>query len=220
MTAQIRTAAACSIAVALGMIGAPAHAQIAPGLSGSSTTTYTTNATEFWQDLRGFGTCFARQSEATAWALIATDPDSKGEAAVYKKMSRGGREACLTDTSLQAPVPLIRGAIAEALYKRGAAVPVELRQAPPAVGTPIRMLGEAARCYATAHRADAIKLLAETTPGSKNELAALNAMSNDFFQCLPAKAQKRGFNPTQLRYRLAEALLRMPPPPSAPESVQ
>lgn len=220
MSAQFRIAAACTIALSCALISAPAQAQIAPGLSGSSTTTYTTNATEFWQDLRGFGTCFASQSEAAAWALIATEPDSKAEAAVYKKMSRGESQACLTDTSLRAPVPLIRGAIAEALYKRGAAVPAELRQAPLPAGTPIRMLGEAARCYAASHRADADNLLVETMPGSKNELAALKAMSDDFFQCLPEKAQKRWFNPTQVRYRLAEALLRMPPSPGALEVAQ
>ena len=207
-----KIAAAGAIALACALMTAPAQAQIAPGLSGSSTTSYTTNATEFWQDLRGFGTCFARQSEAAAWALIATEPNSKAEAAVYKKMSRGESQSCLTDTSLSAPVPLIRGAIAEGLYKRGAAVPAELLQAPLPAGTPIKLLGEAARCYAAAHRADAEKLLAQTMPGSKNELAALKAMSDDFFQCLPEKAQKRSFNPTQIRYRLAEALLRMPAP--------
>lgn len=201
-------------AIALVCMAVPAHAQIAPGYSGSSSTTYTTNPTEFWQTLRSFGACFAKNSETDAWALIATDPDSKAEAAVYKKMSRGRTQACLTATSLQAPVPLIRGAIAEGLYKRGAVVPVELKLEAPFGGAPIRKLGEAARCYAASHRAEAEKLLAETAPGSKKELEALNSMSGDFFACLPDMAQKRSFNPTQIRYRLAEALLRMPAPAS------
>jgi len=197
-----------------------AQAQIAPGLSGSSTTTYTSNPTELWQTLRGFGTCFAGQSEAAAWELIATDPDSKAEAAVYKRMSKGNIKNCLSDTSLRVPVPLVRGAIAEGLYKRGVAVPTELRQEPPPVGTPIRKLSEAARCYAANRRAEAEKLLAETAPGSKEELAALKTMADDFWSCLPDEAQKRTFNPTQIRYRLAEALLRMPQPAGAQEAAK
>lgn len=192
------------------LLAAQAQGQIAPGYSGSSTTSYTTDANEFWQTVRSYGVCFAKNTEAKAWELIATDPDSKAEAAVYKQMSRGSTKVCLNATSLQAPVPLIRGAIAEGLYKNGSTVPAELRQEAPPEGQAVLKLGEAARCYIAGHRVDAEKLLADTAPGSKKELAALQAMSDDFYSCLPEIAQKRGFNPTQIRYRLAEALLRMP----------
>ena len=196
--------------LAAAVAAAPAQGQIAPGYSGSSTTTYGMDATEFWRTVRGFGACFAKENPAEALALIATEPDSKAEAAVYKRMSRGESKICLTDTSIRVPVPLIRGSIAEGLYKRGVPLPPELVLAPLPPGATVRTLGEAARCYAAGHRVEAENLLAETVPGSKKERAALDAMAAGFFDCLPRSAQKRAFNPTQIRFRLAEALLRLP----------
>lgn len=192
-----------------------AFAQLAPGVSGSSTTSYM-NADETWRTLRSFGVCFAKVNETGAWALIATEPDSEDEAAVYKKMARGGGQPCLSDTTLRAPLTFIRGAIAEGLYKRGVTVPPELLLAPPASGATIRTLGEATRCFAAAHRDEMRALLADTIPGSKKESAALSAMAPAFYQCLPPAAQERSFNPTQIRFRLAEALLRMPAPATVP----
>lgn len=202
------------------LASAMADAQIAPGLSGSSTTTYVTDPREYWDTLRSFGACYAKNNVANAWALLATEPNSKEEAAVFKQMRRGQSQVCLTSTSLRAPIPLVRGAIAEGLYKESAAAPAELRQQPPAAGTPILKLGEAARCFVADHRAEAQKLLITTAPGSKQELAALNGMSEGFWSCLPDMAQKRAFNPTQIRYRLAEALLRMPAPAEVQEAAK
>ena len=207
---------AALLLVLLGIaVPAGAPAQIAPGYSGSSSTTYGIDATEFWRTIRGFGACFAKEKPADALALIATAPDSKEEAAVFKRISRGESQTCLTDTSLRVPVPLIRGAIAEGLYKRGVAVPAGLLLPPPAPGMPIRTLGDAARCYTAAHRDEVRALLAETAAGSKKERAALDRMAADFWLCLPKFAQKRGFNPTQIRFRLAETLLRIPAPAAA-----
>ena len=195
---------------ALVAVAAPASslAQLAPGFSGSSSTSYM-DANEYWRTLRSFGACFARESESMAVALLATEPDSKAERELYKQITgREKNQPCLTDTSMYVPAPLLRGAVVEGLYKRGVALPAELRLAPPAAE--VRTLGEAARCYAARHRSEVEALIAGTAPGSKKELAALSAMAPRFYACLPAKAQKLTFNPTQVRYRLAEALLRMP----------
>ena len=206
-----------ALAAAAGALILPAEsgAQLASGYSGSSSTSYM-DGVEFWRTLRSFGACYAKESEANALGLLATEPDSKAEAAFYKSIIRGDRDQpCLSETSMRVPIPLVRGAIAEGLYKRGSAVPPPLTVAPPAPGAPIRTLSDAARCYAASHPAEVRALLAETIPGSKKERAALGAMSAGFWQCLPSFAQKRSFNPTQIRYRLAEALLRMPAPTSA-----
>jgi hypothetical protein len=114
------------------------------------------------------------------------------------------------------PVAFFRGAKAEALYKKGTLVPAALVQAPPAPGTPVRTLSQAALCFVAEHRADAASVLVQSLPGSKKELALLQGMTEGFFACLPTLARKREFNPTQIRYRFAEALLRMPSQP-APE---
>jgi hypothetical protein len=208
----LAAAAACAAPAA-------APAQLAPGLSGSSTTSYM-NGTEYWETLRSFGACFAKQSEDKAVALISTPYDSKEEMQAYRAISKRSREqACLMDTSIGAPVTLVRGAIAEGLLRKGYAVPAELVLTAPAPGT-TRTLSDAARCYVAGHRADAMALIERTVPGSKKERAALNAMSSDFWMCLPKKAQKAAFNPTQIRYRLAEALLRMPATTAAAPAAQ
>ncbi|HEX2762894.1 MAG TPA: hypothetical protein VHM92_03475 [Allosphingosinicella sp.] len=190
-------------------VTAPAAAQLAPGISGSSSVEYM-NSAETWRVVRGFGACFAKENPRAGFALIATEPDTKEEAQVFKKLVGGPNQACLTDTSLRLPVAFFRGSIAEALYKKGTPVPAELIQTPPASGAAVRTLGQAALCFVAAHRAEASGLLIQTLPGSKKELAALQAMSEGFFQCLPVLARNRGFNATQIRYRLAEALLRTP----------
>lgn len=190
------------------VVSGPALAQIAPGLSGSSTVEYM-NADATWRTVRSFGACFAKENPGAGLALIATEPDSRDEAQVFKKLVGGPNQACLTDTSLRLPVVFFRGAIAEALYKKGTPVPPALVQAAPARDT-ARTLSQAALCFVAAHRADAASLLIQSLPGSKKELALLQGLASGFFECLPAKARKQSFNPTQIRYRFAEALLRMP----------
>jgi hypothetical protein len=212
--------ALAAIALAAACCASKAAAQIAPGYSGSSTTAYM-DGDEYWRTLRSFGVCFAKESQAKALALLATEPDSKAEREVYKQAIGGkGNQPCLSSTSMHVRLGLTRGAIAEGLYKRGVAVPPELiQQAPPAGAVPPTLSG-AVRCYVAAHRAKAEALLSGTLSGSKKEFAALQAMAPDFYACLPAKAQKMRFNPTQIRFRLAEALLRMPAAATAQPAAQ
>ena len=49
-----------------------------------------------------------------------------------------------------------------------------------------------------------------TIPGSHGEYEAVEAMVTGYSASAPASARGRAFNSTQLRFRLAEALLRMP----------
>ena len=192
-----------------------ASAQIASGFSGSSSTT-DMGAEEAWQTLRAFGTCYASRYLPDALALIATEPASRAEAETYRRLFRRDNQYCLGDgTELRMSVTMVRGAIAEGLYRNGAALPPALAQSVPASGVPIRTLSEAARCYVATHRDRARALVGETAPASRQELAALDRMAPDFFRCVPATARGRQFNATQIRYRLAEALLRTPPPPYA-----
>lgn len=170
------------------------------------------DGSEAMRTLRAFGACYAMRNTANAWALIATEPGSRGEAETYRRLFRRDSEGCLGEaTELRVPVFMVRGAIAEGLYERRLAVPLQLQFPALAPGAPIRTLSEAARCYASAHP-DGVRALLETAPGSRPEYAALSEMAEDFFRCVPETARGRRFDATQVRYRLAEALLRMAGP--------
>lgn len=184
-------------------------AQLARGFSGRSSQS-TMDGGEAMRTLRAFGSCYATRDTADAWSLIATEPGSRGEAEVYRRLFRRDSQGCLGEsTELRVPVFMVRGAIAEGLYARRAALPVRLRLPPLAPGATVRTLSEAARCYASAHP-DRVRALVENTiPGSRPEYAALGEMAADFFSCVPEAARGRRFDSTQVRYRLAEALLRM-----------
>jgi hypothetical protein len=207
-----------AMGIAAAIVGGSAFqglaAQIASGISGSSTTS-TFDEGEAWRTLRAFGHCYSSRNLAGALALIATEPGSRAEAETYRRLFRGDSQCLGGNTELAMPVAMVRGAIAEGLYRNRAALPANLTLAAPVAGAPIRRFSEAARCYAATHR-DQVRSLVETTaPGSRQELTALNDMASDFIRCLPEAARNRGLNPTQVRYLVAEALLRLPASPSA-----
>ena len=162
--------------------------------------------------LAGFGRCYAKERRPESLSLIATQPTSRREVEVYRKLfSRDGID-CLHNMTLSFPLALVRGAIAEGLYVAGEGVPAEYRQSAPTVGE-VRNLSDAARCYAAGHRKQVETLLA-TKPGSKKEFQAIDQLINEFAACMPPGVQAR-FDPTVVRFRLAEALLRLTPTATA-----
>jgi len=193
-----------------GLAASGASAQLSPGVSGSSSLTYFDND-EAMRTLRVFGICYASRHPEDSLAFMATDPASQAEADLYRRMFRRDNQNCLGEnTEIAVPVALVRGAIVEGLYRNGTALPANLALSPPPPGTPIRTLSEAARCYTVGHRDQVRTLIEQTQPGSRQELAALTEMAPDFFRCIPDTARGRRFDSAQIRYRLAEALYRMP----------
>jgi hypothetical protein len=198
------------VAALIASFTAPAaRAQLNSGYSGSSSLS-NVEGEEVYRSLRAFGNCYAQRNAPQALALIATDPASPEERETYRRIFR--REVqCLGDNvEMQMTLPMVRGAIAEGLYRSRAVLPQGLALAAPALGAEIRKLSEAARCYVAGHRDQARALIEESVPGSQREHEMLNGMVDDFFQCLPAAARGRRFLSTQLRYSFAEALYRMP----------
>jgi hypothetical protein len=195
--------------IAAGGVPPGASAQISSGYSGSSSMTTFDNE-EGMRTLGTFGNCYVSNHLADALALIATEPGSRAEADVYRRLFRRDSQSCLGEnTELRVPVSLVRGAIAEGLYKRGTVLPANLVQVAPAAGAPIRTLSEAARCYLAAHRDEARALVERTPPGGRREFEALNTMAPAFFRCVPDTGRGRSFDATLIRFRLAEALFRM-----------
>jgi len=196
------------IGASLAVLAGPAFGQIAEGRSGSSTMGYVSGS-EVYAELGIFGRCFASQQSDEALSLIATEPGSRAEAEVYKKLFTKPYQSCLGDVvEMRMPISMVRGAIAEGLYAKHVALPASLVLAPPADGAEIHSISEAARCYAATHPAEVQSLLA-TKPGSKKEFEQVKAMARDFTKCVPAKARKLPFEPTLVRFRLAEATLKM-----------
>jgi hypothetical protein len=200
------------VALIVGLGARPAPAQINSSYSGTSSLS-NVEGEEAYRSLRAFGNCYAQRNMPEALALIATDPASPQETETYRRIFR--REVqCLgpENAEMHATLPMVRGAIAEGLYRNRAALPQNLSLQAPAPGAEIRKLSEAARCYVAGHRDQARALIEESVPGSRREYEMLNLMVPDFFQCLPAAARGRRFLSTQLRYSFAEALYRMPAP--------
>ena len=188
-----------------------AIAQIGRGYSGRSDgeIEYVDNE-EAMRILSAFGNCYAQHSTTRALELIGTDPGSREEAETYRRLFRTQNLNCLGEaTELTMPVAYVRGAIAEGLLERNTVLPANLVRAAPAPGVEVRKLSEAARCYAVGHGAQIRAMLATPASGER-QMAALRPMVDGFFNCLPASARNRRLDATQLRYVLAEALLRLP----------
>jgi hypothetical protein len=195
-------------------VPAGASAQIAPGYSGSSGTSYVTGQ-EAWRSLAAFGRCYARSNGAQALAFIATEPGSREEAETFKSMFRKENQSCLGLDEMAMPVTFVRGAIAEGLLHAGVAVPPGISLIAPAPGERSRTLTGAALCFVSAQPGEVRALLSETAPGSRKESKAFAAMLPGFRKCVVAEAAGRPFNATQIRFRLAEAMLRLARPEGA-----
>lgn len=189
----------------------PAAAQLAPGLGGSSTSAPVQMA-DVWQELAHYGRCVAGQRQQEAIDILRAETGSREESERLGRLLRDRGTNCSQDFDLVLPAPLFRGAIAEGLYDRRIAMPPELAWTPIARGSPVPTFSHIARCYLPGNEARVAQLVEKTRPGSRDEARAMAAIMPGFRACLPAARRNRSFNITQVRLRLAEALLRMRPP--------
>jgi hypothetical protein len=183
-----------------------ASAQMGTGQSGISTSTPLTNVRAY-RELSGFGTCFARTQRRHALTLIATVPESPEENKAFRRLVYGEQGTCLFGgTRMAMPTVFARGAIAEGLL-RSEGVPENYRLPAPNPGE-ARDLHGVARCYAAGHRTE-VETLLKTGLGSREEVAAVAALWEDFRKCMPGFNVR--LNAPWIRFLLAEALLRLPP---------
>jgi hypothetical protein len=141
-------------------------------------------------------------------------PIPKSES-VASRALLGKNTSCLTGfVSMRLPTYLVRGAVAEYLYKRTtvAPPPADASVAPASIDrskldqlNPYALLAGFARCYVAARPSDVHGLLGTTKAGSKQEAAALGAMKSNFAVCLPTGVSIE-FQPGETRGALAEAL--------------
>lgn len=190
-------------------LGGAAQAQIASSRSGQSSLQYLP-AQDGLVAIMDFGKCYAKGETKKALRLLATTPSSREEIQTYVALFRASNEACLKDIiELNADVPMVRGAIAEGLYKQRIPIPPALMQTVPAAEEVTNLSG-AARCFVGAHRVEATRLIEETHPGGRKEFDMLNGLMANFSKCAPGT--KLSFPATVVRFRIAEALLRTAAP--------
>jgi len=189
-----------------GMVSLPAAAQIAPGKSGTSSMHYYSGQGA-WDTLDTFGTCYASRNKALALELVATKPDSIDEVKAYKRLFSKKDQSCLALASeLRVPYQMVRGAIAEGLYRKGVPVPANLAvtQAP-SVGQ-VRNFMDASLCYAAGHRDEVRTFLATTRLGTKSEDKGISPIFEKLGECIPEGARSIDVSSSMVRVRLAEAM--------------
>ena len=171
-----------------------------------STSAPLTNVKPF-RELRSFGTCYARNRRQDALTVIATVPGSAEEDKAFRRLVYGEHTTCMFGgTSMSMPIVFARGTIAEGLL-RSDGVPDTYRLPAPAPAE-VRDLHGVARCFTSRHRTEVDALL-RTQPGSREEVAAVAALWNDFRTCMPGFRVR--LNAPWIRFLLAEAMLRLGP---------
>lgn len=194
--------------LAAASLAGPAAAQLPPGRSGMSSGWVASNLNAL-KELSIFGRCYAKALPRDILKVMATGPGTREEADTFRKLFDSEAVPCLSPGSaFHMPLPYIRGAMVEGLLLAHVAVPANLRLSAPAAAD-VHNLSDAARCYADGHIAQARAVLA-TEVGSRAEYEAVNAVMADFATCLPSAPQIH-VNATLVRYRLAEALIRLAP---------
>jgi hypothetical protein len=201
-----------SLAAAASFVGM-AQAQIAPSRSGSPDIVYL-NAEESMKQLADFGRCYGDNQRKQALLLIAMRPGSREEAAAFRKLFKSDSQMCLIGgTTMYSSIDSVRGAIAEGLLRSGEPLPAEYRLAAPTAAE-VGGLSDVARCYAASNVEEVRRVLA-TRPGSRAEHEAVKGVVGGFGACLPPGGRIRA-DSTLVRFRLAEALLRLGVPFTAP----
>lgn len=181
------------------------------GSRSGTTTQYYIRGQEIWSSLGEFGRCYASTERKDALRLVATRPGSVEEAQTYKDLFGKSDQPCLGSiTEMRISHLMVRGAIAEGLYKKKVLVPPELAvAAAPSVGQ-VRSMSDAALCYVGGHSGEAQSLINGTVPGSNKEYEAMTALFPAFAECVPPAARgKMQVEATLIRFRIAEALWKL-----------
>ncbi len=207
MIPRLGKSAEFGVAMAALLLPVSGQAQIAGPFSGTSTAQYI-GGDAVLEDFSRVGKCHAVTTRAKSEAFIAAAIGTPEEAAAYKQLI-GKNTTCLADlTRLRTSRAILRGAIAEGLYKLrfAAGAPLSPQLIAPAQ-PPQTVIGQFADCYARAHPQEVHRLLTSTRIASKDEHVAFLKMAPGFGACLPA-GQQVALRPSIARFGLAEALYR------------
>ena len=173
-------------------------------------TSFYAGGQEAWDVLSFFGDCYASQQSDDAIKLVSTKPDSVEEAKAYKQLVAKQNQPCLGyATSMHVSYQMVRGAIAEGLYRHSKPLPAALAVTTAPSVSQVRNFMDAALCFTATHRDEVRKLLATTHLGTKAEDEAVTALLPGLNACVPPNARKISITSPMIRVRLAEAMWRL-----------
>ena len=198
---------------------APAAAQLAPGQSGHSSTIYV-GSDEAWRALADFGRCYATRRTSKALELVSTPAGSIEEARTYKRLFKDGDNCLTLVDSMSIDFLMVRGVVAEGLYRQSIPVPAALAVTKAPTINEVKTFAEVALCYTGSNRAAVQELVATTKPGSKAEDEAVDRLIPGIATCIPEKARNLKLSSPLIRFRLAEALWRLGERPALAEAAK
>lgn len=168
----------------------------------------TDEVTAAWT-MHRFAECLVRTRERQMVDFISTRLNSPEENRIVREVI-GWRSRCLQARSMQIDHTLLRGAVAEALYRqelRGRDIPTVARAPEMLDADPARNSSAAlerfARCMMMRHP-QVVRPIIGTRPGSRQEREALTPILAVLPDCLPAPSP-RARHPLRIRGALAEA---------------
>jgi hypothetical protein len=203
----VRTFVAGSVAIAALASSVPAVAQLGTGQSGSSSTFYV-GSDEALRALADFGVCYASQRTPKAIELVSTRAGSVAEAKTYKRLFANGDNCLALVDTMTVDFVMVRGSIAEGLYRKSIPVPPSLAVANAPSSAQVTSFAEAALCFAASHSTEVEQLL-NTRLGRKAKNQAVYRLLPGLASCVPEKARNISISPSMIRFRLAEALWRL-----------
>lgn len=212
MTFSIRTVL---LAISALSIAAPTLAQLSPGTSGISSAPRSATEREYWALVRSMGDCLADYKTEQSIAFLEAPISSRAENKAFDKLFGRSRNMCMKDfVSASFRRAHVRGAIAEALYRRNMRDLGD--EFMPAINAPekIGSIHDFARCHIASNFAQTRDFLGETKLNTDSELKYLQRMAPDFSTCLP-KDREVTLKPINVRMSLAEAMYHATKPVAA-----
>ena len=161
------------------------------------------------------GGCLAQRKSRQSLAYLSTEPGTEAEMAALNKLI-GTYTACLPFSGrMRIDPPQLRGAIAQAFYKRTVRAPLPALPAPTPALTAMSpddldrlgrdaIIDRYASCVAATQPAFVHQLLTGSRLGSKDEAEAIGRMAQALEACLP-RGSKLGLQPHELRLAIAAA---------------
>ena len=160
--------------------------------------------------------CLAGNKAAAVRGLFATKPQSEQEVAAFEKIFEKEEQRCVRGgSSMVIDRPLMRGALAEAMYRSGAARGLTVRPIQASTYTslvkqgampaPKTYMAAFTDCVAAARPAEVHALVTTTNIDSREEKAAMRGIVDTFSACLPSGQQVK-LDPLTVRVALAESI--------------
>lgn len=194
------------IGLSVTALSVAANAQLAPGISGTSSAPRDAGQDQYWFMIRQLGVCLADMKTERSVAFLEAEIGSRSEDRAFDALFSRSRNVCMRNfVSASVLRAHVRGAVAEGLYKRnvdGWSADMTVPVVPP---ESIGSIHDFARCYISANFTVSRGLLDNTKLATDGEQEYIDQMASGFQPCLPSGRDVR-LKTINVRMALAEAL--------------